>query len=120
MGTWATGKKSQTISDRSGMAFPYDEMVKEWNGSLVHISEYEPKHPQIRRKKVTADAIALQNPRPQDFTFQSGGSMWTTINLTLPGEFAYMSNGMQPDDGSFQNRQRQLNPLTGSVTIVIS
>ena len=27
MGTWATGKYAQRISDRSGMAFPYLEMV---------------------------------------------------------------------------------------------
>ena len=26
--------RSQAISDRSGQAFPYNEMVKEWNGSL--------------------------------------------------------------------------------------
>ena len=40
MGKYATGSKSQAISDRSGQAFPYNEMVKEWNGSLVHISEF--------------------------------------------------------------------------------
>ena len=67
MAKWATGKRSQAISDRSGMAFPYNEMVKEWNGSLVHYSEFEPKHPQIRRRHCTADAIALQNTRPQRF-----------------------------------------------------
>ena len=60
MAKYATGKRSQSISDRSGMAFPYTEMVKEWNGSLVHYSEFEPKHPQIRRKHTTADAIALK------------------------------------------------------------
>ena len=55
MAKYATGKRSQAISDRSGMAFPYTEMVKEWNGSLVHYSEFEPKHPQIRRKHTTSD-----------------------------------------------------------------
>ena len=120
MGGYATGKYSKAISDRSGQEFPYKEMVKEWNGSLVHYSEYEAKHPQIRRKTIVADRIAIKNSRAQDFTLQSGGSMWTTIDLTLPGEFAYMSSGMEPDDGSLQNRQRQLQPLTGSVTIVIS
>ena len=31
MPKWATGKRSQAISDRSGMAFPYYEMVRmEW------------------------------------------------------------------------------------------
>ena len=61
---YARGKKSKAISDRSGMEFPYTEMVKEWNGSFVHRSEYEAKHPQIERKKISADAIALQNARP--------------------------------------------------------
>ena len=82
---YAKGKRSLSISDRSGQAFPYQEMVREWTGALVHISEYEPKHPQIRRKRVVADAIALQNSRAQDFTFNSGGAVFTTIDLTLPG-----------------------------------
>ena len=63
MAKYASGKRSLAISDRSGMAFPYDEMVKEWNGSLVHNSEYESKQPQIRRRYAVSDAIALQNPR---------------------------------------------------------
>ena len=65
---YAKGKKSQAISDRSGMAFPYTEMVKEWNGFFVHRSEFEAKHPQIKRKHIKADAIALANarPRPKD------------------------------------------------------
>ena len=65
---YAKGKKSQAISDRSGMAFPYTEMVKEWNGSFVHRSEFEAKHPQIKRKHIKANAIALANarPRPKD------------------------------------------------------
>tara|TARA_R100000697_G_scaffold113254_1_gene131386 strand:- start:528 stop:908 length:381 start_codon:yes stop_codon:yes gene_type:complete len=65
---YARGKYAKAISDRSGMAFPYNEMVKEWNGLLVHKSEYEEKHPQIRRKHIKGDAIALANarPRPKD------------------------------------------------------
>ena len=47
MPRYAKGKFALRISDRSGMAFPYNEMVKEWNGSTVHISEFEPKHPQL-------------------------------------------------------------------------
>ena len=39
MSNFATGKKAKAISDRSGLAFPYTEMLKEWNGSLVHISK---------------------------------------------------------------------------------
>ena len=65
MGKYALGKRSLAISDRSGMAFPYTEMVREWNGSLVHTSEYEPKQPQLEPKPVGSDAQALFNPRPQ-------------------------------------------------------
>ena len=62
---YARGKYAKAISDRSGMAFPYNEMVKEWNGSFVHRSEFEPKHPQIKRKHVKADPVALANARPR-------------------------------------------------------
>ena len=65
MGKYASGKYALAISDRSGMAFPYTEMVREWNGSLVHTSEYEPKQPQLQPKPVGSDPIALFNPRPQ-------------------------------------------------------
>jgi len=44
MAKYATGKHSKAISDRSGMEFPYNEMVREWNGSFVHISEFEPNN----------------------------------------------------------------------------
>jgi len=64
MAKWATGKRSQAISDRSGMAFPYNEMVREWNGALVHNSEYEPKQPQLQPKPTNADPQALQRARP--------------------------------------------------------
>ncbi len=44
---FAKGKYAKAISDRSGMEFPYNEMIKEWNGSFVHISEYEAKQDEI-------------------------------------------------------------------------
>jgi hypothetical protein len=58
------GKYAQFISDRSGQAFPYTEMVTEWNGSRVHISEFEPKHPQLEPKPHTADPQGLPDARP--------------------------------------------------------
>jgi len=60
----ASGKYAKAISDRSGMEFPYKEMVKEWNGSFVHKSEFEAKHPQLERQKNAADAQSLQDSRP--------------------------------------------------------
>ena len=146
MGKFATGKRSQAISDRSGMAFPYTEMVKEWNGSLVHISEFEPKHPQIRRRHNTADAIALQNTRNMKFQqpsvkfsnditiSDSGGASVGVANLSLPGDFAFKTqdfeitrNGvtsiihsMVPEDPSLQNRRREMLSLIGQVEVSIS
>ena len=64
MAKYATGKYSKAISDRSGMEFPYNEMVREWNGSFVHISEFEPKQPQLEPKPMNGDAISLRNVRP--------------------------------------------------------
>ena len=63
MSKYATGKYAKAISDRSGMEFPYKEMVREWNGAFVHVSEYEPKQPQLEPKPNGADAIALLNVR---------------------------------------------------------
>ena len=105
--SYATGKRSKAISDRSGMAFPYKEMVREWNGSLVHISEFEPKHPQLDPPYHKADAVALQNPRtmkfqqptdistinpqaPNDDTIADSGGIFVGVaNLSLPGDFAF-------------------------------
>jgi len=60
----ARGKYAKAISDRSGMEFPYSEMVKEWNGMLVHKSEFEPKHPQIQPRSYAGDGHGLANARP--------------------------------------------------------
>ena len=64
MSSFAQGRFALAISDRSGMAFPYNEMVREWNGALVHNSEYEPKQPQLQPKPTNADPQALQRARP--------------------------------------------------------
>jgi len=135
MAKFATGKRSQSISDRSGMAFPYTEMVKEWNGSLVHYSEFEPKHPQIRRKHNSADAIALQNSRNMKFQqpitvavndstlANSGGASVGVVDLTLPGNFAFINQGtsvMIPADPSLQNRKRKITSVIGKVTVSIT
>ena len=60
----SSGKYAKFISDRSGQEFPYSEMVIEWNGSRVHISEFEKKHPQLEPKPHSADAQGLLNARP--------------------------------------------------------
>ena len=96
MPKYASGKHALAISDRSGLQFPYREMVREWNGSLVHISEYEPKQPQLEPKPMSADAISLRNVRPSRAapsvirliptngfeTYEAGSRV---INVSFPG-----------------------------------
>tara|TARA_R100001509_G_C4865261_1_gene214834 strand:- start:324 stop:761 length:438 start_codon:yes stop_codon:yes gene_type:complete len=144
--SYARGKRSKAISDRSGMEFPYTEMVKEWNGSLVHISEFEPKHPQLDPPYHKADAIALRNPRVMKFQqpsqefandqtiSDSGGARVGVANLSLPGDFAFRTqefqvtsngitttiNDMIPEDPSLQNRRRELLASIGSVGVSIT
>ena len=62
--TYAKGKYAKFISDRSGLEFPYTEMVTEWNGMKVHTSEYEAKAPQLMPHEHQPDPIALEDPRP--------------------------------------------------------
>ena len=64
MTTFSQGKYALAISDRSGMAFPYNEMVREWNGAFVHVSEFEPKQPQLEPKPMNGDSISLRHVRP--------------------------------------------------------
>ena len=69
MGNFASGKYAYMISDRSGQRFPYTEMVQEWNGSWVHISEFEPKQPQLQPRPTSADPQALMHPKPSRTAF---------------------------------------------------
>ena len=96
MPKYASGKHALAISDRSGLQFPFREMVREWHGSLVHISEYEPKQPQLEPKPMSADAISLRNVRPSRAapsvirliptngfeTYEAGSRI---INVSFPG-----------------------------------
>ena len=80
----SSGKYAKAISDRSGMEFPYNEMVKEWNGSFVHISEFEAKKPQLEPTRYTGDPQGLRNARP-DRTEPA------TQNLLPPNPFSLTS-----------------------------
>ena len=92
MTSFSQGKYALAISDRSGMAFPYNEMVKEWNGALVHISEYDPKQPQLQPKPTNADPQALQRARPARTEFATEdflpeNPLVTASNTTLKINF---------------------------------
>jgi len=94
---YARGKYSQSISDRSGMAFPYKEMVKEWNGARVHKSEYEPKTAQDHPRKHSPDGEALRYTR----TDRDESTVATLLPLT-PFRFTASSATItvfEPDHG---------------------
>jgi len=91
MAKFSRGEYALSISDRSGQAFPYLEMVREWTGAWVHISEYEPKSPLIQPKPVGADPQSLQRARPARTEFytpkilpnnplSTAGSTTVTVN----------------------------------------
>ena len=105
----AAGKYAKAISDRSGMEFPFNEMVKEWNGSLVHKSEFEAKHPQQERQRHAADAQSLQDAR-------SARVEPMTVFVGGPGFFDY-NNSMQL---STNKKQPLVVSSTGTVTVSIS
>ena len=104
------GKHARAISDRSGLEFPYNEMVFEWNGSLVHWSEYEPKQPQLDLTYFT-DAQSLQNARPQANLAATGG-VPNQINLIYPS-----SSGSVSNVGIAQASTNLLTSSVGNVTV---
>jgi hypothetical protein len=69
MARFAKGSRALAISDRSGAAFPYREMVQEWTGAWVHTSEFEPKQPQLEPHPVGADPQGLKHARPARVEF---------------------------------------------------
>ena len=111
MAKYATGRYAKRISDRSGMAFPYNEMVKEWNGSTVHTSEFESKHPQLDPRYHPTDPQSLQNAKPQII----GVTVLLGINLIANNIF--QSEGMQPVEN---NKNTKINSFVGTVEVSIT
>jgi len=102
---FSKGIHALSISDRSGAAFPYTEMVREWNGAWVHISEFEPKQPQIQPRPVGADPQALQfarTPRTEFYVptvlpnnpFSTSASS-TTVTVTQPNHGRYTNDAVR-------------------------
>lgn len=55
------------ISDDSGQKFKSGEMRKTWDGKMVHVSEWEEKHPQFTIRP-RADRQSVRNARPRATT----------------------------------------------------
>ena len=134
MSSFAQGKFALAISDRSGMAFPYNEMVREWNGALVHMSEYEPKQPQLEPKPTNADPQALKRARPartefatedflpeNPFTTGAGGSL-LGLKIDFPNgnlqvnDFVRLRNVKEPVGGVAVSTLQMSTTLNGAIT----
>ena len=110
---YANGKYAKFISDRSGMEYPYTEMVKEWNGSRVHKSEFEPKTPQDNHKRNTSDAEPLQFPRPA-----TTESAVATLLPRNPFRFTASSTTVsvfEPDHGRSSSDTVRFRDVTGNL-----
>jgi len=117
MGRYSLGKFALRISDRDGMAYPYNEMVQEWTGAWVHQSEFEPKSPLLNPTNHPTDAQSLQHAKPQivSVTIPLGGIYIndepTSTTMSQGG-----SNGISPAIGAnrFQTVMQtiqQFNPI---------
>ena len=133
MGKYASGKFAKRISDRSGMAFPYNEMVQEWTGAWVHISEFEPKQPQLEPLPIVTDPQSLQYARSQIadsrvFVGQDGVTVneFQTLNMPVTNfyangvSYASTQKSMMPLSVQQPNKPTQLNSFVGNVTVSTS
>ena len=100
--SYARGKFAFFISDRSGMRFPYRERIKEWNGSIVHKSEYEEKHPQLDPHRSVVDAEALRDARP-DTKVVSAVENLLGINSFISSSGSAVITVIEPNHGRATN-----------------
>jgi len=121
----ARGKYSRAISDRSGMEFPYDEMMKEWTGAFVHRSEFESKHPQLESRSVGTDEPGLIDARPdrsefatslvlRDNPFTTSASLTSVIVFVTNDTHGINSNPFQTNDAV---RFTQVKNAVGGVVV---
>ena len=120
MARFAKGRRALAISDRSGAAFPYREMVKEWNGSFVHISEFEAKQPQLKPHPVGADPQGLMNARPARIEFPVQDILpnnpFTTTAANASVSVSYPAN--QINEGTTFVRFQAVKSPVGGVPII--
>ena len=119
MARFAKGSRALAISDRSGAAFPYREMVKEWTGAWVHVSEFEPKQPQLEPHPVGADPQGLMHARPArvEFPVQDilPNNPFTTTGGSQTLSISYPSN--QINEGTSYVRFQSVKETVGGVAI---
>ena len=115
----ASGKYAIAISDRSGLQFPYTEMVKEWTGAWVHTSEYEPKAPQLMPHEHSPDPQSLLRPRPARVAFPvpnllPENAFTTTVSTTVTVKEPLHKRSTN-DYVRFRDVQRSVGGVTNSI-----
>jgi hypothetical protein len=119
MGKFSRGRYSLMISDRSGAAFPYREMVQEWTGAWVHNSEYEPKQPQVSPRPHGADPQALAHAKPARTEFATEDILpdnpFSTTAASKTLSVSFPSNAF--NDGTTYVTFRDLKQPVGGVAI---
>ena len=119
MARFSKGRRALAISDRSGAAFPYNEMVKEWTGAWVHNSEFEPKQPQLEPHPVGADPQGLLHARPArvEFPVQDilPNNPFTTTAASKTLSISFPDNGLNA--GTSYVRFSDLKQPVGGVAI---
>ena len=104
----ASGKYAKAISDRSGLEFPYKEMKKEWNGSMVHKSEFESKHPQENPATHKSDAESLSDSR--------SGRKEPTVVFVGTRTLFDQNDTMSPQKQTPVLMQMNISPVTVSIS----
>ena len=119
MARFSKGRRALAISDRSGAAFPYNEMVKEWTGAWVHNSEFEAKQPQLEPHPVGADPQALLHARPArvEFPVQDilPNNPFTTTGASKVLSVSFPNNGLNA--GTSYVRFSDIKQAVGGVAI---
>jgi len=120
MTRFAKGSRALMISYRSGVAFPYREMVQEWTGAWVHKSEFEPKQPQLEPQPVGADPQGLQHAYParKEFAVQDilPNNPFTTTAANASVSVSYPANKI--NEGTTFVRFQAVKSPVGGVPIV--
>jgi len=114
---YAKGKYALFISDRSGLQFPYSEMVTEWTGAKVHTSEWEKKAPQLMPHRHRPDPQALQFARVDRNAFPVANLLpvnpFTTVNTSTTITVNEPNHGRSNNDAV---RFRDLIQVTGGIS----
>ena len=129
MGRYVSGRFALRISDRDGMAYPYNEMVQEWTGAWVHVSEYEPKSPLLNPTNHPTDAQSLKHAKPQvaDSSVEVGLIGIAPNNFEALYETVLLADGtvakvksMMPLGIQRPSKITKMQSFTGNVTVSTS